>query len=184
MIFPILRYPDKRLRIIAKPVVVFNKATQTLVKDMFATMYAKDGIGLAATQVNQHLQVVVMDVPDLDNDYQLLLKKRKNNRQKPPEKRHPLCFINPNIIEQEGREIHVEGCLSVPGFSAEVERFNHIKIEALNEKGDGFTLEATGLLAICIQHELDHLNGILFVDHLSKLKQKRLLERIKKTNKP
>ena len=183
MILPILHYPDKRLRTIAKPVEAVDKSIQTLVKNMFATMYAENGIGLAATQVNQHIQVVVMDLSDSEDDYQLLLKQRENHTHKTQKSNRPLCFINPNIIEKDGHEIHIEGCLSVPGFQAEVERFNHIKIKALNAKGEAFTLEATGLLAICIQHELDHLNGILFIDHLSKLKQKRLLEKTKKATK-
>lgn len=183
MILPILHYPDKRLRTKAKHVRTVDKTIQTLIKDMFETMYAKDGIGLAATQVDQHLQVVVIDVPDSQDDYQLLLKSRQNDSHKQPQKQHPLCFINPKIKEKDGQEKHTEGCLSVPDFQAEIQRANHIKVEALNEKGEVFTLQATGLLAICIQHELDHLKGILFVDYLSKLKQKRLLEKTKKMTK-
>ncbi|MBE8190173.1 MAG: peptide deformylase [Candidatus Thioglobus sp.] len=182
MILPILHYPDKRLRTVAQPVLTVDKTIQTLVKNMFETMYSEDGIGLAATQINQHIQVVVMDVPGEQNDYQLLLKER-SGKAKSKKSGKPLCFINPKIVEKQGSEIHIEGCLSVPGFHAEVKRFNQIKVEALDEKNSAFTLEATGLLAICIQHEIDHLNGILFVDHLSKLKQKRLLEKTKKTKK-
>ncbi len=182
MILPVLKYPDKRLRTIAKPVAAVDKSVQTLVKNMFATMVAEDGIGLAATQVDKHIQIVVMDVPDSQDDYELLLEEREGTHKKSKKSSHPLCFINPNITQKQGSEMHIEGCLSVPGFQAEVKRFNHITVEALNEKGTAFTLEATGLLAICIQHELDHLNGILFVDHLSKLKQKRLLEKTKKAN--
>lgn len=183
MILPILNYPDPRLRTVAKKVKTIEGEIKKLIKDMFATMYAEDGIGLAATQVNRHLQVMVMDVPDSQDDYDLLLKNRKNHLNKTQTDKHPLCFINPEITQKQGSEKHIEGCLSVPGFQAEVQRFNHITVKALNEKGGEFTLQATGLLAICIQHEIDHLNGILFVDHLSKLKQKRLLEKTKKTAK-
>ncbi len=179
MILPILNYPDKRLRTKANYVNTIDETIQILIKDMFETMYAKGGIGLAATQVDQHLQVVVIDAPDSQDEYKLLLK----NRQKEPQKQRPLCFINPKIKKRYGQEKHTEGCLSVPNFQAEVQRYNHIKVEALNEKGEIFTLQATGLLAICIQHELDHLKGILFVDYLSKLKQKRLLEKTKKMTK-
>lgn len=182
MILPILNYPDSRLRKVAKKVKTVDDTIKKLVKDMFATMSANDGIGLAATQVNQHLQVVVMDVPDSQNDYDLLLKNRKNHSNKPQTAKHPLCFINPKITKKTGSEKHTEGCLSVPGFQAQVTRFNFIIVEALNAQGQPFTLQATGLLAICIQHEIDHLNGILFVDHLSKLKQKRLAEKTKKAS--
>jgi len=126
----------------------------------------------------------VMDVPDSQDDYKLLLKDRQYNASKQDNiKHHPLCFINPVITTTDGHEKNIEGCLSVPDFQAEVERFNQITVEALNEEGEAFTLHASNLLAVCIQHELDHLNGILFVDHLSKLKQKRLLEKTKKAIK-
>ncbi|MDC9714722.1 MAG: peptide deformylase [Gammaproteobacteria bacterium] len=183
MILPILKFPDKRLRTKANKVETVDNEIKTMVKNMFETMYASDGIGLAATQVDQHLRVVVMDVPDSGGDYQLLLKNRENKRSKPLAEKHPLCFINPMITQKDGKETHSEGCLSIPGYYAEVERFNHIVIEALDENGKTFTLEAHNLLAVCIQHELDHLQGILFVDYLSKLKQKRLLEKIKKSDK-
>ncbi|ABL02675.1 peptide deformylase [Candidatus Ruthia magnifica str. Cm (Calyptogena magnifica)] len=184
MILPILNYPDKRLRTKAKHVNVIDETIQTLIKDMFETIYAKDGIGLAATQVDQHLQVVVIDLePNSQDDYQLFLKNFQRSSHKQSQKHHPLCFINPRIKEKDGQEKHIEGCLSVPDFQAEVQRANHIKVEALNEKGEVFTLQATGLLAICIQHELDHLKGVLFVDYLSKLKQKRLLKKTKKMTK-
>lgn len=180
MILPILKFPDERLRTKATKVETVDSTIKALVADMFETMYAKDGIGLAATQVNQHLQIIVMDVPESGEDYQLLLKKRESKTKKPLEAKHPLCFINPTIIEKEGREIHSEGCLSVPDYYADVERSNRVVVEALDESGKKFTLEARNLLAICIQHELDHLKGILFVDYLSKLKQRRLREKLKK----
>lgn len=174
MILSILHYPDSRLRTVAREVKTVDDAIKILVKNMFETMYSQEGIGLAATQVNQHFQVLVMDVPDSQNDYEQMLKNRENNTHKERIKHHPLCLINPKIIEKDGREKNTEGCLSVPGFRAEVERFNHIIVKALNKKGEALTLQADGLLAICIQHEIDHLNGILFIDHLSKLEQKRL----------
>ncbi|SFV86972.1 Peptide deformylase [hydrothermal vent metagenome] len=180
MILDILKFPDERLRTQALEVKTVDKTIKTLVVDMFETMYAKDGIGLAATQIDQHLRVVVMDVPDSGEDYQLLLKKRESKTKKSLQAKHPLCFINPKIVEKDGKEIHSEGCLSVPGYYADVERFNHLTVEALDENGEAFTLEAKNLLAVCIQHELDHLKGILFVDYLSKLKQKRLKDKIRK----
>lgn len=180
MILPILKFPDERLRTQAAKVLTVDNTIETLVANMFETMYAEDGIGLAATQVDQHLQVVVMDVPDSGDDYQLLLKKRQSQTKKPLKAKHPLCFINPTIVEKDGKETHSEGCLSVPGYYAEVERFNHIVVEALDENGNAFTLEAHNLLAVCIQHELDHLKGILFIDYLSKLKQQRIREKLKK----
>jgi peptide deformylase len=181
MILPILKFPDKRLRAKATKVKMVDSNIKTIIKNMFETMYASDGIGLAATQVDQHLQIVVMDVPDSGEDYQFILKNRHNENSKPLTEKHPLCFINPIITKKEGKETHSEGCLSVPGYYAEVDRFNHIVVEALDENGKVFTLEARNLLAVCIQHELDHLQGILFVDYLSKLKQKRLLDKIKKS---
>ncbi len=185
MILPILHYPDPRLRTIAKKVDVVDDKIKKLVKNMYETMYAEDGIGLAATQINQHIQVVVMDVPDSQDDYELLLKNRKKDSDKKHSdtQHHPLCFINPKITSTSGHEKHVEGCLSVPGYQAEVKRSHQITVEALNEQGEMFTLHASNLLAVCIQHELDHLKGILFVDYLSKLKQKRLLEKTKKAQK-
>ena len=183
MILPITAYGHPTLRKVAEEIDADHPGLDELVENMFETMYAKDGIGLAATQVDQHLQVVVIDVPDSQDDYKLLLKSRQNDSHKQPKKQHPLCFINPKIKEKDRQEKHTEGCLSVPDFQAEIQRANHIKVEALNEKGEVFTLQATGLLAICIQHELDHLKGILFVDYLSKLKQKRLLEKTKKMSK-
>lgn len=180
MILPILKFPDNRLRTKASNVEQVNDAVKTLVKDMFETMYAKNGIGLAATQVNQHSRVVVMDVPESGEDYQILLKNREKKTNHPLNKKHPLCFINPTIIEKDQCETHTEGCLSVPDYYAKIKRFNYIVVKALNENGEAFTLKANNLLAVCIQHELDHLKGILFIDYLSKLKQERLLNKIKK----
>lgn len=144
-------------------------------------MYKKGGIGLAATQVNQHLRVIVIDVPEQPQAYQTLLDER-DNQQTQRQHGNQLCFINPIIKQKSDNKTQTdEGCLSVPNFRSEIERAEVIKVQALNQKGEPFTLEASGLLSVCIQHEIDHLNGILFVDYLSKLKQKRLLGKIKKT---
>ncbi len=163
MILPILHYPDSRLRTVAKIVETVDDAVRTLVKDMFETMYQAPGIGLAATQIDYHQRIIVIDVSE--------------------DKNQPLCLINPEIIEKDGEILWEEGCLSVPDYYQCVKRANQVKVRALNEQGETFELEADELLGICIQHEIDHLDGILFVDHLSKLKQKRLLEKTKKANK-
>ncbi len=163
MILPILHYPDSRLRTVAKIVETVDDAVRTLVKDMFETMYQAPGIGLAATQIDYHQRIIVIDVSE--------------------DKNQPLCLINPEIIEKDGEILWEEGCLSVPDYYQCVKRANQVKVRALNEQGETFELEADELLGICIQHEIDHIDGILFVDHLSKLKQKRLLEKTKKANK-
>ena len=160
MILNILKYPDKRLRTIAKPVVIVDETIKQQVKDMFETMYEATGIGLAATQVNFHQRIIVIDISDQCNE--------------------PICFINPEIIEKSGEIQCEEGCLSVPDYYENVVRANDIKVKALNQNGESFELEASEMLSICIQHEIDHLNGILFVDHLSKLKQKRLKKKTEK----
>ncbi len=163
MILEILKYPDKRLRTIAKPVENVNNEIKKQVKDMFETMYDAPGIGLAATQVNFHQRLIVIDVSEECNE--------------------PLCLINPEIIEKNGEIEWEEGCLSVPNYYESVKRANEIKVTALNELGQSFEIEANEMLAVCIQHEMDHLNGILFVDHLSKLKQKRLKKKAEKQTK-
>ena len=160
MILDILKYPDKRLRIIAKPVVSVDETIKTQVKDMFETMYEAPGIGLAATQVNFHQRIIVIDVSDQCNE--------------------PICLINPEVIEKSGEIQWEEGCLSVPDYYENVIRANNIKVQALNKHGEAFELEASEMLSVCIQHEIDHLDGILFVDHLSKLKQKRLKTKAEK----
>ena len=160
MILNILKYPDKRLRTIAKPVVSVDETIKQQVKDMFETMYVAPGIGLAATQVNFHQRIIVIDVSDQCNE--------------------PICLINPEIIEKSGEIQCEEGCLSVPDYYENVTRANDIKVQALNQHGETFELEASEMLSVCIQHEIDHLDGILFIDYLSKLKQKRL---VKKTEK-
>lgn len=159
----ILQYPDERLATIAKPVAQVDERIQQLVKDMAETMYAAHGIGLAATQINVHEQVVVMDLSEHHNQLRV--------------------FINAKITERDGEIVYEEGCLSVPGIYDKVHRSETVTVEALNEKGEPFTLHADGLLAICIQHELDHLNGKVFVQHLSRMKQERIKTKLKKAQK-
>ena len=160
MILNILKYPDKKLRTIAKPVVSVDETIKQQVKDMFETMYEAPGIGLAATQVNFHQRIIVIDISDQCNE--------------------PICLINPKVIEKSGEIQWEEGCLSVPDYYENVIRANDIKVQALNQHGETFELEASEMLSVCIQHEIDHLDGILFVDHLSKLKQKRLKKKTEK----
>ena len=163
MILDILKYPDNRLRTVAKPVEIVNTEIKQQVKDMFETMYDAPGIGLAATQVNFHQRIIVIDVSDECNQ--------------------PLCLINPEIIKKNGEIEWEEGCLSVPNYYESIKRANEIKVSALNQEGQTFKINANEVLAVCIQHEMDHLNGILFVDHLSKLKQKRLQKKAQKQTK-
>ena len=158
-ILDILVYPDPRLRTVAKPVEKVDERIQTLVKDMIETMHDAQGIGLAATQVNVHEQVIVMKIPEDDLE-------------------EPRVLINPKVIEKDGETIYDEGCLSVPEYYAPVKRAETIKITALDEQGEIYELEADGLLAICIQHEMDHLQGKVFVDYLSKLKQDRVRKKL------
>jgi peptide deformylase len=159
-ILDILHFPDPRLRNKAKPVTEVDSAVRQLVDDMFETMYQAPGIGLAATQVNVAKQVVVIDLSE--------------------EKNQPLCLINPQILEKDGEEQMEEGCLSVPGVYEPVTRAAHIRIRALNRDGEPYEMEADDLLAVCIQHEMDHLNGKLFVDYLSSLKRQRIRKKLEK----
>ena len=160
----ILEYPDPRLRTIAKPVKDITAEINTLIDDMFETMYEAPGIGLAASQVDQHIQLIVMDISE--------------------EKDSPLVFINPEITVLDGDlEKMQEGCLSIPGFYEDVSRIEHVLIKALDREGKAFELEATGLLAVCIQHEMDHLNGKLFVDYLSTLKRNRIKKKLEKQHR-
>lgn len=160
-ILEILEFPDPRLRTVAKPVANVDDATRKLLDDMFETMYDAPGIGLAATQVNVHRQIVVMDLSEEKND--------------------PLVFINPEVtFLTEETEPYDEGCLSVPGFYESVDRPNKIRVKALDRNGDAFELEPDGLLAVCIQHEMDHLNGKLFVDYISPMKRQRIRKKLEK----
>ncbi len=159
-ILNILHFPDPRLRQKAKDVVKVDQRIATLVDDMLETMYAAPGIGLAATQVNVHERVIVMDISE--------------------DKSEPLCFINPEIIQHEGVVRTEEGCLSVPSIYENVDRYEKITVRALDKEGNPFEMEAEDLLAVCIQHEMDHLEGKLFVDYLSELKRKRIRKKLEK----
>ena len=156
----ILTFPDPRLREHAKPVAVVDDGVRRIVDDMFETMYAAPGIGLAAIQVGIARRIVVIDVSEDHNA--------------------PLCLINPEILERRGVEEMEEGCLSVPGFSETVTRADQVLVRALDRDGNPFELNADGLLAVCIQHEIDHLDGKLFVDYISALKRQRIRKRLEK----
>jgi len=159
-ILKILEFPNDRLRKVAKPVLTVNDTIRRIAEDMLETMYDAPGVGLAATQVDIHQRIVVIDVSD--------------------EKDQPLVLINPEIIDHSGLETMEEGCLSFPDIFAEVERADSVTVKALDRNGDEFTLEADELLAVCIQHELDHLQGKLFVDYLSPLKRQRIRKILEK----
>ncbi len=160
----ILEFPDPRLRKIAAPVAIVDDAIRNIIDDMFETMYDAPGIGLAATQVNIHQRIVVIDVSE--------------------EKDQPLVFINPEVTVLEGEPLSMqEGCLSVPGFYEDVTRVEHALVKALDRDGNEFELETNELLAVCIQHELDHLDGKLFVDYISPLKRNRIRKKLEKIHR-
>jgi peptide deformylase len=160
-ILPVLRFPDEKLRTKATPVTEINDEIRTIISNMFDTMYAENGVGLAATQVDIHLRIVVIDVSE--------------------DKEHPYVLINPEITTKSADTIvNEEGCLSVPGCYAKVDRSTHVTVKAQDEHGNEFSLDGEELLAICIQHELDHLNGVLFVDYLSPLKRQRIKTKLEK----
>lgn len=156
----ILHFPDPRLRQMCEPVVDINDDIRQLAADMLETMYEAPGIGLAAAQVNVQKRVLVVDVSE--------------------EKNEPLVFINPEILEKDGIEVMQEGCLSVPGFYEDVERADKIKVKAFDQHSNEFTIDADGLLAVCIQHEIDHLDGKLFVDYISPFKRQRIKQKLEK----
>ena len=156
----VLRFPDERLRTQAKPITEFNAELQTQIDDMFETMYQEKGIGLAATQVDYHKQLIVIDLQD--------------------DVERSKVFINPEIIASSGDFCNEEGCLSVPGIYAKVDRAEFVTVQALDRNGNEFTVEANELFAICIQHEMDHLKGKLFVDYLSPLKRQRIKQKLEK----
>ena len=160
MIYPIVKYGQEVLEKPAESVTAFDAALEKLVADMFETMYASQGVGLAGTQVNIHKRIFTMDVSETHDQ--------------------PRCIINPEIISKEGIQYESEGCLSVPEGYDKVERALKVKVRALNLDGERIEFEAEGLMAACIQHEMDHLNGILFIDHLSRLKQERYKTKLKK----
>jgi peptide deformylase len=166
-ILTILEFPDPRLRTKATPVTKVDDGVRRLIDDMFETMYAAPGIGLAASQVDVHKRLLVMDISE--------------------DRKQPLALINPEIIKRDGEEETEEGCLSVPGIFEKVRRAQSITLRALDRNGITFEMEADGLLAVCIQHEMDHLDGKLFVDYLSELKRTRIrgkLEKDRKERKP
>jgi len=156
----ILLYPDTRLHKVAAPVTVFDASLKQLVRDLAETMYSAPGMGLAATQVDVHREVIVVDVSERRDSLVVL--------------------VNPEIVEASGVSDIEEGCLSVPGIYELVERAERVKVRAYDQNGNPFTLEAQGLLAVCIQHEMDHLKGKVFVEHLSQLKQQRIRAKLAK----
>ena len=163
-VLQILRYPDPRLHQVARPVEIFDDRLRALVRDLAETMYAAPGVGLAATQVDVHERVVVIDVSDARDQLRV--------------------FVNPEIVEaSEDRKTYEEGCLSVPGIYDEVERPDRVRVRAFDEHGKAFELEADGLLAVCLQHEMDHLNGRVFVQYLSRLKQTRIRSKMLKADR-
>ena len=157
---PILEYPDPRLRKVAAPVTAVTPDIQKLVRDLAETMYGAPGVGLAATQVDVHKRVIVIDVSEARNDLHV--------------------FINPQLLSAQGEAECEEGCLSVPGYYERVKRAACITVRALNECGESVELTTQGPLAVCIQHEMDHLNGVLFIDHLSRLKREQAVKKVKK----
>jgi peptide deformylase len=162
----ILILPDKRLRLVSKPVGKIDAATKQLVEDMFETMYDAPGIGLAAIQIGEPKRIVTMDLAKKD------------------EPKQPQVFINPELISHSaGKNVHEEGCLSIPEYYEEVERPAEVKVRYLDLDGNKHEVEAHGLLATCIQHEIDHLNGVLFIDHISKLKRDRVVKKFTKAAK-
>lgn len=162
-LLPILHYPDPRLHKVAAPVALVDDRIRKLINDMAETMYAAPGIGLAATQVDVHERVLIIDISDTRDDL--------------------LALVNPEIVEATGQAETEEGCLSVPGVFDKVTRAERVTVRALNVQGEPFTLEAEGLLAVCIQHEIDHLDGKVFVDYLSRLKQKRIASKLQKQSR-
>lgn len=156
----VLRFPDERLRTVAQPVTSFDQTLQEQIDNMFETMQEENGVGLAATQVDFHQQLIVMDLQD---DIQ-----------------RPQVFINPKLIKASGDFCNEEGCLSVPGIYAKVDRAEFVTVKAHDRNGKEFTVEADGLFAICLQHEMDHLKGKLFVDYLSPLKRQRIKQKLEK----
>lgn len=163
-VLDILRYPDPRLHTVAEPVAVVDDRIRQLAADMAETMYEAPGIGLAATQVDVHLRVIVIDVSEARDDLRV--------------------FVNPEILAASGEsKVYEEGCLSVPGIYDEVERPDQVTVRALDLQGRSFTLEADGVLAVCLQHEIDHLNGKVFVQYLSRLKQSRIRNKLTKQDR-
>jgi len=162
-ILDILHFPDARLRNVAKPVTQVDDKVRRLIDDMFETMYQAPGIGLAAIQVDEPQRVIVIDISE--------------------DRSQPLALINPEILSRDGEEEMDEGCLSVPGFYETVQRAARVRVHALDRQGNAFEMDADGLLAVCIQHEIDHLDGKLFVDYLSSLKRQRIRKKLEKESR-
>jgi peptide deformylase len=162
-LLPILRYPDERLHTVAEPVDSVNDEIRRLIEDMADTMYAAPGVGMAATQVDVHKQIIVIDVSETHDSL--------------------LVLVNPEILERRGDSELEEGCLSVPGIFDKIARAKWIRVSALDREGRRYELETDGLLSVCIQHEMDHLKGIVFVEYLSRLKQARILSKLRKQEK-
>lgn len=165
----ILTFPDPRLAKKAKDVEVVDDETRQLVDDMFETMYDAEGVGLAAPQVGVLKRIIVVDCAARDAD-----------EERPLQAKEPHAIINPKVVERDGKLVWEEGCLSVPGYTDEVERAAHIRVEGLDRDGNPLSMECEGLLAVCIQHEIDHLEGVLFVDRLSRLKSSMVKKKLKK----
>jgi len=159
----ILEFPDPRLRTVAKPVTAVDEAMRRLIDDMLETMYEAPGIGLAATQVDVHLRLLVLDVSE--------------------DKSRPMVFVNPEIVESEGSQVYQEGCLSVPGIYADVKRADRVLVRALDREGRALEVDADGLLAVCLQHEMDHLMGKVFVDYLSPIKREQVRKKLAKQHR-
>ena len=159
----ILEFPDPRLRTVAKPVTAVDDAMRRLIDDMLETMYEAPGIGLAATQVDVHLRLLVLDVSE--------------------DKSRPMVFVNPEIVESEGSQVYQEGCLSVPGIYADVTRADRVLVRALDREGRALEVDADGLLAVCLQHEMDHLMGKVFVDYLSPIKREQVRKKLAKQHR-
>ncbi len=177
----ILKFPDPRLRKLSQPVETVNDEIKSYLQDMLETMYSFNGIGLAAPQVNRLDRIVVIDTRAKDKEDRYDLSNMTELEQKVTQ---PLFLINPVIVHKEGKTTYDEGCLSVPSYYETVERFEYIEVEALNEKGESFTVKTDGLLSICIQHEIDHLDGKLFIDRLSVIKSGKIKKQIKKHGYP
>lgn len=181
MILEILTYPDTRLRKKGVEVKAVTPELQQLAKDMLETMYDSSGIGLAAPQVGQSVRLIVIDTRPRDEDGNIETESLTELEQKIVQ---PLVIFNPKILKAEGRTTYEEGCLSVPTFFEDVDRYDYVEVEIMNENGEKTVLRTDGLLAICIQHEMDHLDGRLFIDRLSTLKSSRIKKRIEKQGYP
>lgn len=168
-LLPILTFPDPRLAEKAQPVSTVDDEIRQLIDDMFETMYAAEGVGLAAVQVGVHKRVIVLDCAQ-----------RGPEEERPLSPKEPLALVNPQVVVKDGKVVWEEGCLSVPGYTDEVDRAATVTVKALDRDGNEVTIEAEGLLAVCLQHEIDHLEGVLFVDRLSRLKQQMVKKKLKK----